>query len=177
MLTIEGTPTDEEINAAWDSILMEYSEAIGGDGKKSKHMEYQANINISKAMWVSNAVLYLRKDYHHDLAMELKAKFHGIKLDYEDRFQFYRDLDRCIAIAKTWQFEAERMYGQMKDIFQKKGEAVKAPTLDMFLGTLEHLSSFKGYYLNENELTVLRFCVIYNQMKASKEKNDVRNSK
>lgn len=127
-LIYEGNPTREELQSdelrhllsqAWQSILIEHADTVNSEFLDSENERLRAEKEKVKIKAVATMVLVLRKNYFHDLNTRLKELFEssGVQLDYTEPFQYQRDLDRCLAVAQTWQFELTKIENQINKLY------------------------------------------------------------
>lgn len=182
-LVYDGSLTDAErqskdvqdiLSDAWKDILIEHAETINNDAIDTQQSIVDYEIKKSKIMWAGAAILYLKKDYHKELTDRLRKMFKtaGVKLDITQPFQFQRDLDRCIAVAKTWQFELTKVQDNLNEMY---GDKTVKPQLSYksFNKTLIPMSKFVGgERLTAKNLSVYDYDTIYSEMIAEM---DLRN--
>lgn len=160
-LIIEGTPTPEELSAAWNEIIFEYSTLINSD--QSDHL-----LSLSKEIlllqhhifYVQTAVDLLRLRHVPDIVEKLiNMGYHG-EYNFEDKENYNKQLDRVIALCTTNVFEL----GVLQDEYKRLDNTVKGKkqSEDDFDLTIAALSKHQGYRINQKETVVKEFTSIFN---------------
>ena len=168
-LTKEDRETDEIkaiLAAAWQDILIEHAETISNDAVYSGQQVVGVEKRALIISWAASAILYLKKDYHKELNAELKRIFRssGVQLDYSNPFQYQRDLERCSAVAKSWQFELTKQQDVISARYDNQNKKSEL-SYKAFAKTLIPMSKFMGgKILNARELMVYDYDLIYSQM-------------
>lgn len=169
-LTKEEKESDEVkaiLAAAWQDILIEHAETISDDSVYSGQQILEAEKKSALINAVSCAILYLQKQYHKELTDELRGKFRssGVQLDISNPFQFQRDLQRCSAVAKSWQFELRKQQDVINERIERNGKNKSELTYKAFAKTLIPMGKFMGgKVLNARELMVYDYDLIYSEM-------------
>lgn len=174
-LIYEGELTNEEkesedvkvqLAAAWQDILIEHAETISDDCVFSGQQVLDAEKKTTLINWAASTILYLQKNYHEGLNVELKKKFRssGVQLDISNPFQYHRDLERCTSVAKSWQFELSKQQDVINERYGD-GKSKSELTYKSFAKTLVPMAKFMGgKVLNAHKLMVYDYDLIYSQM-------------
>lgn len=138
-------------------------------------LEY--NCMVTELNAIGASILYLRTEYDKKLTDWLRDRFCTacVALDISRPFQFQRDLDRCIAVTQTWQFEMEKMVNILNEVYdpQKDKEQKGEITMQSFYSTLTHMEKFRGISINPYEMSVMQYDTIYRQMVDLINKNKI----
>lgn len=163
-LIISGTSNEESLIEKWSEIQLKHAEFISDDAIRGEEKNFNIARLDAKIKWVFTAVLFLRKDFHKELASKLKSYFKGsgIKLDFSNPFQFQRDLDRCINLAKGWEFELNKMVSVINE--NKKKQSNKVLSKKDLYSTLAPMSKFMGTQINPLKITLLEYDLNYKFM-------------
>ena len=160
LLIIEGNPTQEQLQTAWEYLVNEYAAATGDAEYKLYLTTYKELMAL--AVDLGNAEMLidtLRKAFYQPLLDELnKLLGSSVRLDGLEKEPYYKQLDilykrsRGIKIKldlKRMQFEA------MEKKFEGKGGG--KPTHEYFDSMLITLSDHAGFQLTDR-ISVYEYC-------------------
>lgn len=160
-LVIEGTPTQLELENAWEAVFTEYSDLsptpnttyIVQVTREIRHLEtkiaiIQAIIDRFKISYLPELVPILNEyGFYYDFTPETMLS----------------DLQMVIAECSQFVVQKGVKEGELKRFFEgQRGDPAKENDYDE---VLSELSKFQGYHLKSKELTVSEFCAIFNRFK------------
>ncbi len=154
-----GSPTNKEIDEAWDVITEEYATATGNH-------EHRLYISLMKELallkcdykLILTLIQVLREVYDKRLASELnKLLTVNFKFDISNPVQYNHELDRCIKRSKDILLNIELKESQFKAIQEKFTTKQSKPTKEYFHSILITLSDHAKYSITDR-ITVYEFC-------------------
>ena len=151
-----GKGTKDELQAAWNEILFEYSSLI--DSENSQYL-----FSISKKIsllscdisFIEGAIVVLKAFHDQEIVDILRQMGYPLIEGYKEK-----DLDRIVSLAKTLVYEFNELQDEMNKI--QTVASGKAQTESDFDKTIALLSKFQGYAIRPKETTVTEFCGIFN---------------
>lgn len=174
ILIIQGTPTEDQLNAAWDNILTEYSELTTSEAGENI-FQVVKNILITKwkILYVDTALLTLAKKYDAVIANRLVEVGFDFIQPLENIDAYLRQLEAVrmeanILIVRLNQYNAE--YERLCP--KKTTEPARRTEFD-YQKELDILSKWYGSRIKKEEVTVFDVCSI---MAAFMEYNKANNN-
>lgn len=160
-LVIEGDPTLEQLQEAWNEIMFEWSYSI-----KSDNNDYMLDLarNIGRLQhhifYVDHAVKYLRLRSDADIIKELRGMGYDLHTCFDDSKEWNLELDRIISLCKTKVADLDSARDEYERM-QKTTEG-KAQTSEEFENTVGMIARFQGYRIDKNITTVAEFASYLN---------------
>lgn len=168
-LIISGEPTQEELQAAWNEILFDYSALI-----KNENSDYIFRLakEIALTHWhityVDNCcrmggedtlagILHFR--YDEDLIKELKKLGYKLTATFGTE-KYFDQLSMINSLCKTKLFDLDELTQEHDRLVKTKSG--KKQTEDEFMSTIIMLSKHQGYDIDAETTTVYKFTVIFN---------------
>lgn len=162
-LVISGTPTPEELKAAWGLIVEEYNLAItDGSPQGGRIAELYKSIatNAAKLHTVQTLVPVMYEYFTPQFAKRVnKALGTSLRFDPLKRDEFEKTLQRCLERAKGFKVKISFDEAKLKTLLaesDKKATAEK-PTRKYFASLLVNLSDYAGYLIRESDITTGQF--------------------
>ena len=155
-LTVLGNGTPEELHAAWQEIMFEYSALLKSDNSEYI-FELTKSISLLQAdiIYIENAVQVLRYEHSEEIVEQLRQYGFPLITGYKES-----DLERVISLAKTKVFELQTLVTEY-ELLQKTTNG-KAQSEDDFDATIAVLCKYQGYGINQRVTSVTEFCAIFN---------------
>lgn len=168
VLAIEGNPSHEELNAAWELVYNEYIDALKNDDMQYiDKLTKDYNLLITRynvILLLIGAVQYAPVDYLID---ELKRWYElPVTLNPKDKAGFKRDLAVITARNQRWFSDALQIKRQIDQLEPDQKDNVKI-TRTWFDEQIVALSRFSKYHINKNETTVSEFVIMVKDLKAA----------
>ena len=155
-LTVLGQGTPEEMQAAWNEILFEYSSLL-----KSENSDFIFSVSKKIALihaditFIDGAVMVLRTVKDEALIEGLRDLGYPLIEGFKDA-----DLDRIISLSKRMLFDLEDLEKEYATL--TKTMTGKKQTEEDFEQTIAILSKHQGYQINQRKTMVSEFCSIFN---------------
>lgn len=174
VLIISGSPSKEQLQEAWNKIYLEYCTLIQ-DRSYNELFEKSKEVVVlqAKISLVDSIVKNLCLAYDPVLVkmldnLGLKSKV----LPEDDGDVLQSKLEAVITRARRWITQLDIKNDELQKL-RKKNENSKGGR-EVFDDYLGNLSKFNGYYVNEREITVGRFCRDLNRMNEVLERDEVK---
>lgn len=163
-LVISGTPTEDQLQAAWSKIAEDYNFAMADGTPYGLRIAelYKTIATETKKLRTVELFAPVLRDYHTpQFAKQLnKALSTSFKFDPRNRAEYDKTLQRCIDRAKGLKiriaFATAKLGKLIEEHHGQKSENVK-PSRQYFAAVMVNLSDFAGYALKEHEMTVGQF--------------------
>lgn len=161
-LVIEGNPTEEELQAAWEDVFFDY-----GSYLKSDDTSYQVlivrDIGILKyhTVFVEHALRYLREEYDMHIAGELREIGYNENFEEKDKERLAAIHNRVESLCKTKRFELEVLQDEYDRYLKQKDGGEDTSEEDFDKNTIM-LSQYLHYPIDEDKTTAYKYVMIYN---------------
>lgn len=161
-LVIEGSPTQEQLNAAWNEIFMEYC-----DLSPSPAQQYL--FNLTKDIKVIEGRLEVINAVCNQMLIDPRQEYIDILVEYGFYFDYTEetlgnDIEQVLIQARSLLVQRQVKEGEyLRYQEQHKGESITEYDYDEQLAVL---SKNQGYQLRSKDLTVTQFVAIFNRFKA-----------
>lgn len=156
-LVISGSPSIEELQAAWADIRMEAADK-GADLEYKIYLSLFKEINVLKSNidQIRELIAILKDTYTEQFAKKLN-KLLITNFDFSPPFtpEYDKLLSRCYNMTGALRLRLDMQISNFKAI-EEKFKDNKEPTRDYYLSLLITLSDNAGYSLGEN-MTVFEF--------------------
>jgi hypothetical protein len=158
-LVISGQPTEEQLLTAWDSIRMQYADAM-------KDNDFRAYCTLSRETAYTQAtynqiticIRTLRKFYAEQFKNGLNALLRtSYVLDVSDREKYDKDLDSATRRSKGVLIDLKLKQSTLAGMEKKMAEKGNGFTHEYFDSMLITLSDEAGFRLSE-DITVYEYC-------------------
>lgn len=165
-LIISGTPTGDELESAWKSILTEYSELVQTEKSEDVFAAYKKVVQTEwHISFIDHCIAVLKVQYDKEIADLLSARGFGEVVYSEDREVYLKSLygiqmEAKVLVVLLNQYTAEYKSLAKDDISQQEPGAAR--TRADYEKELWILSKFQGYRIIPAEITVLQYCMIVN---------------
>jgi hypothetical protein len=160
-LTISGTPTQDELQAAWNEVLFDYSMTV-----KNDRQDYSLNQlkTIGELSWhvtyVHNVVTFLRHRYESELVDQLVEMGYDLCYDPSNIHDFERQLNRIVSLCKTKVFDLEQARGEYQRM--EKSISGKQMSTDEFDDNVAMISQFMRFPIDDELTTMAKYCSYLN---------------
>lgn len=177
-LTVSGKPPQEELEAAWLNIYVEYNEVI--DSNFVVQLESSAHTEVlrAKVKLVGAIIDTLMPPYRADdpksprmfiycerLVDSLRKLGFNYKFDPNNPEACMKDIVRVNTRAKSWVLQI-----RIKDKEKEDRQTRNAVSLDkMFAEMTMALGKYLGYHVKASEYTTYEFAVAFNAMQKAHE--------
>jgi hypothetical protein len=168
LLCIEGEATDEQLKNVYDTIIIDYYDLINSP---------QTRIFVSLQKQVVKTVSRI-KQVSAFLQMYMLCKNEKIKQNLSNLgFYFQKDTSTEVLLAKYSSFikhlqiELDNKLFDIKTLTNPTGEAAET-TRTTFINNIIVLSKHNGYAIDENNLTVEKYCLLLNNFNEYVELNN-----
>lgn len=182
-LVIEGDPTREELEQAWQDVQSQYGDAMGD-------MEHKVYLKILKDVTILDAdyklihlyVELLEKMYIQQVAIELnKLLKSSFVLDPKDPVKYRKELQSALNQSKSLKIKLDMKNIEFESIRTKYETDGVKPSKEYFQSILITLTDHSKVPLNDN-MSVYEFCermrrlnqYVDQQTKQFKDKNGSR---
>lgn len=158
-LIIEGEYSKEELQAAWANILMEYSEAVGGNESRLYLNLFNETISLDcEYRCVKLLVSILKQNYHKEFADELNELLQtSFVFDPENREGYIELLDGCLMRSQEIKMNLEIKQVQFEAMESKNKNPGKKPNQKYYSNILITLSDHAKYQLTDR-IMLYEFC-------------------
>lgn len=155
-LTVLGIGTPEDLQAAWNEILFEYSGLL-----KSENSDFIFSVSKKIALihaditFIDGAVMVLRTQHDEDLIAGLRDLGYPLIEGFKEA-----DLDRIVSLSKSMLFDLDDLEKEYATLTKTMNG--KKQTEEDFEQTISILSKHQGYQINQQKTMVSEFCGIFN---------------
>jgi hypothetical protein len=174
-LVIEGEPTDQQLQSAWEDILLQYSDAISSP-QQEMYVKKCAQIQ-KKTLFYNIAVSLisiLRTCFVQHFADRLNSMLTtSFKFDITCRETYLHELQRCENRLNGNKLRIDLLQDEIEGLTRNYAGKLTQPTREDFQRTLITLSDHAGRDLDETTITVFAYCERlkrYNKWAEQKEK-------
>lgn len=154
-----GFIPEATLKKTWDAIFQEYMELTKNDSHTQMFntvKEYSVLRNkVSIAETLLQGIAFNKNE-----ALIKALKTVGINFKFTEE-SFEADFKKAIAKIKTWVFRADKLYRELQNNPDEKEGVRKSDFGDL----LAELSSFQGYHLAPNKITVSEYAAVLNRFK------------
>lgn len=170
-LIIEGEPTLNELETAWEGLLMDYNDTIGTDGQTQyvkANVEYQRfKLRHDKAITYIELLNYYYKQekiivlkWIRDLnrLVDLQFKFNKEKPEELETY-----LQRCARRNKENKLSMDLVKLQLEQLAKVENKDAGTPDRGYFARVLINLGDFKKREITE-DISTYAFCIMVNQL-------------
>lgn len=178
-LVITGDPVKEDLQTAWNDIIIQYNDALGDAETKmyvtllKDVMDLKADIRKIEMCLTVLRFPYYDEFFTKELNILTASKF---SFDISNKEQYFEELDRCERITNGRRLRLKLKEAAFQAIKEKE-EVAKKPSKEYFLSTLITLSDFAGYNITEEQITVYVYCERMRRLeKYNKEIQEKNNS-
>lgn len=160
-MLIDGEAAGDVLSEAWQNIYNEYLDLTAKNGNNEVLTLLQEfDSFFYKHAVIENTVTILRLYYEQDLINILKGYGYHFQFNPEDPEKYHKDLDSVMQRSKRMILEMEIRRKQIESLQKANlGAVINRQYFDEILVTL---SKFSGYHVNEDLVTVSRYCAILN---------------
>jgi hypothetical protein len=166
-LIIEGVPTEEELNAAWTDIFLEYLDANNDNGARYK-ITLRRDIAVLEAKLTQvESSLYVLQIYHvQELVDVLRGLgYEDLQLDPANIDQYFADLNDVRNRSRELKIDKELKEIELSELeaSDSKKERKRADR-QSFLNILSRIATFKHVaIIRTSEITVAEFCAMFSE--------------
>lgn len=177
-LTITGFPTQEELFAAWQEIMCEYSEAMGnGEYRVTQRLMQEINDLEIKFQLINLGCQSLKNAYSKIMVDIINQH---LRTKYEFKWgnpKYIADIESCIRRAKGFKVTKELKQEQLKSI-EAKMNAGESKQIDKnyFTQMLIILGRYNHYKINK-DIFVNEYCTYVNDYASYVDAMDRANKK
>lgn len=162
-LIISGNPSQLQLMEAWETIIDAYNNELSIGSMDAAHtisLYRSALIEETRMKALEGLLNILRRYYVKKFAEEVTGALQfNAKFDVTKPDEYDRDIDRGFKRLSGFRLRAEIAAGKLKIKLQKDNEApVEKPTREWFSRILINLSDSAGFDLNEETMSVYKFC-------------------
>ncbi len=175
-LIISGTPTQEQLQEAWDKIYVQYCQ-LSQDGSYNEVFEIMKEINDlrSKITIVKNVIDHLQLSFDKELVDILNVFALRCNIVESDKGEMLvNKLNMVVARMKKW---FPRLSMREKELDELRNKNIGKIDRSYFDDILEAMSENKGYQVEASKITVSRFCRSLVKMNDHAQKENLKNMK
>jgi hypothetical protein len=161
-LVIEGTPTEEEKQAAWELITQEY---YSQSNQKTNSMQIELCADIDKIKYklivIQECIDVLSRYRIDDLVQILHKHGYRLPFNHNDPESYFKDLKTVADRSKSLLVLLNDKVAQL-GILENAESGQEPISRKYYNHTLAILSKFGGYAIEEGKITVGRYIGIVN---------------
>ena len=159
-LIISGFPTPQELHAAWENIMQEYSDSLG-ESEYNMYLNLWKEVELLRIDYESIRLLImaLRKVYSKYFCDELNSLlFTSCKFDINDIPSYLSELDNCERRSGAKKIQLDLKKIEFEEIKKKvNGEKGQSIDKNYFTGVLIILSKHNNYRITK-DIFVNEYC-------------------
>lgn len=149
----------------WSEILLQYSCALKSDSFE-QYLRSMIFINsaYTKFNLVEKLVQVLEQMYVEEYVQELKAFGYMGEFDWNKKDRYIKELKACYSKAKVFLGQAKQKEAELRKQLADFSTPDKEQIRSNFIHNILSLSKFQGYAVKEDDITVLKYCLLLNKM-------------
>jgi hypothetical protein len=174
VLIISGSPTQEDLQAAWDKIYVQYCQ-LSQDSSYNEVFETIKEINDlrAKIYLIDGIIVYLQLSYSKELIDILNVFALRCTIKQEDTGAVLADkLNTVLGRAKKWNLKLKQKQGDLEKLRTKSTGKLDRNYFD---DQLFEISKFNGYHIKASDITVSQFCRSLNKIVEHYQREEFKN--
>ena len=175
LLTLSGTPTNEELEEAWNDILSEFCALIKTDKSESVFKAWQKVIDCkAKINFCALSISILKIKYVADVAESLMLLGFDLIEDNADREKYLKSVEGLALETQNLSVFLEQYENDYKLLIKEdtSDEEAKEIIYNDHFADLAILSKFMGYRIDKEVISLREYANIFNTFIKYNKKKD-----
>ena len=159
-LIIEGQPTEQQLLEAWNTISVQYADAMGDAESKQLVIVFKEVIGLTaKISCIEESITLLRHFYVKEIAQELKKLVGGnLVFDVDKPDEYDANLDRAYRRSRGFVLSRDLANGRLDALKKKYDANTGKATRQYFQQIGVTICEYNEGYVPMDNLTTFEFC-------------------